>query len=594
MTSRPRTTEDWICQIDEGLEYRRRFGLEDMWGTLEAIYYNVHESMMNDGPNILLSQGDALMSTLTVPSAAVRVKPIKPEEVQTAPIVETIDNTLIRELALPEEVETATLHAYLFGVGIIKSGYDSEWGYSPEHDMGGKLQLGLTLTQLNRAGSRRIEYDSAISPGSPWCKAVDSRDIVVPWGTKELDRAPWIAHRVCRNIDDLRADRKYENTRDLPPQISFQDFMDSYRTTQRMRVGKLNTKEPNHVEMWEIHDRATGRILVVTRDWPKYLRNDTNALQIENKLPFDSVSFTPRTRSFWTTPDAYYLYYIQSELSDTALQRTKQRRISTLKFLYDENVIEEEEFQKILSPDVGVAAKINSAADINKAILKIDNQPSQQLAIEEDLLRANAREQIGFSRNQLGEFTGGRKTAREVDAVDNSSKLRMSRRGIRIKRLYENVIRTVNNIIFTYWTMPKYVSILGQDQTQQWLSVNGPALRGRYDYAIEFTDEAELERRKVEALQLYSTLSQDPSLDPGELRMFLINRVNDPTFTRLFSATPRLPVQQQGVSTPGGSVSPGNDGSGSAAANLSQVQRSNGQARQSNPTRLLAGRGINA
>ena len=167
MSYRNPTPEDWFAELERGLEFRRRFGLEDLWGQFEAIYYNVHESMMNDGPNIFLSQGDAMLSTVTVPSPAVRVKATKPQEVQPAPMVESLSNKFLRDLNLPIEVETAVLHAWLFGRGIIKSGYDSEWGYDPELDIGGQLQMGMTFTQLNAQGSRRIEYNSDISPGNP-------------------------------------------------------------------------------------------------------------------------------------------------------------------------------------------------------------------------------------------------------------------------------------------------------------------------------------------------------------------------------------------------------------------------------------------
>lgn len=573
------TPEDWLQSINEGLEYRRKFGVEDLWGTLEAIYYNVAETMLNDGPNIFLSQGDAMLSTLTVPSPVVKVTATKPEEVDKAPLVQTLDNTLVREMNLPQEVDTAALHAFLFGRGILKIGYDSEWGYDPTLDMGGTLQMGLTLTQLNKKGDRRIEYDSSVSPGAPWVRAVMPHDIVVPWGTKELESTPWVAHRVVRHIDDLRADPKYENTRALQPQISMQSFIDSYRTIQRRTEKKLShVAQPDYVEMWEIHDRRTGKIQVVTSDWSKFLRNDDNALQVANRLPFTAVGFTPRTRAFWTTPDAYYLYYIQNELSDVAVQRTKQRRISTIKFLYDKGAISDTELEKILSPDVGVAAAVENGHDINKVITKLDNSPNLGLAQEEDLLRANAREQIGFSRNQLGEYTSGRKTATEAAAVQGASRLRMSRRGLQIKRLYEDTIRTVNNVVFQHWTLPRYIAVMGQANTAKWLQVNGPSLRGRYDYDISFVEQAELEQMKIEALQLYGVLSQDPSVDPVELRNYLVNRVNDPAFERIFNADIRVAMQQLQAS--GGALQPqGNRGGDNGTRGLLPMLQGQGRSR---------------
>ena len=583
------TPEQWFDELEKGLEYRRRFALEDLWSRLEAIYYGVDQSMVNDGPNILLSQGDSMMSMLSVPSPVVKVSPLSPESVQRAPVVEALDNMLLEELDICSEVEQSFLHAYLYGTGFVKIGYDSEWGYDPKQDLGGNLQLGLTLSQLDKKGRRQIEYNANVQPGMPWVQSVLPHDIVVPWGVRTLEEAPWIAHRLVRHIDDLRADPKYERTRYLQPQMSMRDFVDSYRASIRRdrQYTRYSTEEAEYVELYEIHDRRTGKILAITWDHSGFLRNDINLLQISNRLPFAAISFTPTVRSIWTTPDAYYLLHIQNELSDIALQRTKQRRIAGLKFLYDADSITDEELLKILSPDVGVAAKVESGRDISKAIQKIESSPNILLIQEEETVRGNAREQIGFSRNQLGEYTGGRKTAAEVNAVDRSSQLRMSRRGLKAKRLYRDIFRIVNEVVFRHWTLNRYIHYLGPEDVE-FYQINGPSMAGRYKYKVEFVDEQETSSRGLQALQLYGSLAQDPSVDPIGLRQYLVNAVGDPAFGRLFNASIRSSVSQ--VSNNDGRVLPqGPNGT----SPVQRLQDQSGQTNQPNPAGLLA-RGRNS
>lgn len=588
--SRDRTPEQWRDEIESGLEYRRRFGLEDKWSQLEAIYYNVHESMANDGPNIFLSQGDAMLSLLTVPTPRVTVKPATPEAVDKAPILASLDNTLLEELGLEAEVETACLHAYLWGRGFLKHGYDSEWGYDPSLDLGGNIPIGLTLTQLNKKGTRAIEYDASVVPGMPWTRAVLPHDIVVPWGTREISHAPWIANRVVRQIDDLKADRKYDHVRNINPQMSMEDFVNSYRSLYRPYKQMTARKEAEFVELWEIHEKATGKILAITWDSDEFHRNQENALQIDNQLPFSSLSFTPRARSFWTTPDAYYLLHVQTELSDVAVQRTKQRRLSVLKFLYDKNAISDEELQKLLSPDVGAAAAVDSGQELSKVIQKLENSPNQFLIQEEEHLRANAREQIGFSRNQLGEYTGGRKTAREVGVVERSSQLRMSRRGRAVQSLYVDSIKIINGIIFNHWTLPRLVRVIGQQKAEEWVSLNGPSLRGRYSYRVDLVDDSQLQAEEMEALQLYSFLAQDPGVDPIELRAFLINKFNNPAFERVFNANIRAEVlQRRMLAAAGGGVGKTSAGGGaSRPPQMPALPGSNGQTRNGSPSGLMA------
>lgn len=547
--------EEWMTEIEQGLDYRRKFGIEGAWGELESIYYNVHPSMANDGPNVIMSTGDAILSSLTVPTPQVIVKAEHMEAVDKAPLVETLDNILLRELSIREEVDTVGLHAFLFGVGILKIGFDSEFGFDPRLDVGGSLKMGFTLTQLSDKSDRRIEHDSGVIPGMPWVKAVPPHDIVVPWGTLRLSNTPWIVHRFVRQIDDLKADQKYSNTARITPTLSMEDFVSSYKSTvrlwrattsrrtdkktysrRRFTVSDRGDREIQFVEMFEIHDRRTGRILVVSPGYPDFLRNEVNALQIDNHLPFVAMSFTPKSRSFWTTPDAYYLHAAQMEISDLAVQRTKIRRVSVPKFLYDKGIINDEELQKLMSPEVQAGVAIEPGGDIQKAVMQIKTSPDQLLVLEEEHLRRNVREQIGMSRNQLGEFVGGRKTATEAKIVDRSSILRMSRRGLAIKRLYEETLAVINGIVFEHWTMPRYIEVLGEDNYAMWHQIVGPELRSRYSYEINFTEEAEVEQEKMEALRLYMMLTQDPSVDPVALRIYLIDRFRDPAFSRIFNA----------------------------------------------------------
>lgn len=605
MAFRNFTPDEWADEIAAGLDYRRRFGIEGVWGELEAMYYNVHRSMANDGPNLIASTIDSLLSSLTVPDPAIFVKPEHPDAVSRAPLVESVDNILLRELRIREEADTAALHAGLFGCGFCKIGFDSEYGYDPKFDVGGVLRLGFTLTQFGRQGDRRIESDSTVSPGMPWVKAVDPRDIIVPWGTHRLSSSPWVAHRFVRQIDDLKADPKYKNTQRLQPTLTMEDFVDSYKSTMRIwrpnsstesrgmsgarrfRIRDRGSRDVEYVELFEIHDRRTGRIYVIAPGHPSFLREDVNALQIDNRLPFVSISFTPKTRSIWTTSDAYYLQALQMEISDLAVQRSKIRRLSVLKFLYDGEQIDQNELDKLISPEVGAAAQVTTGGDINKAITTLQTHPDQTLILEEEHLRRNSREQIGFSRNQLGEFTGGRRTATEAGIVDRSAQLRMSRRGLAVRRLYEDIISAVNGIIFTHWTRPRYIQVMGPTQADEWLKIRGPELRARYSYDVTFTDESEVRQRRLEALNLYTVLSQDPSVDPAALRRYISDQINDPAFTRIFNAdvqdamrAVRLRaglVNPQGVNLQGAGGSSGGGQGGTGGSSVPQLPGSNGQ-----------------
>jgi len=200
---------EWRAEIDSGLRFRRDYGLEDEWVKLEAQFYGLKDKE-TPGPNITASTGDSLLSALTVPYPRIRVIPKRKEFIAGAAVLEALDNHLLIELGIPEQMELACHHAFLWSTGFLKLGYDSEFGYSPDLQIG--EGLGATLSQFDRRGNL---IENIGTPGMPWVKACPSHDIVVPWGTLLLDEAPWVFHRIVRHVDEVKSAPKYKYTKDL-------------------------------------------------------------------------------------------------------------------------------------------------------------------------------------------------------------------------------------------------------------------------------------------------------------------------------------------------------------------------------------------
>ena len=544
--------EDWEVELSRGLEYRRDYGIEDSWSNLEALYYNVDDSQGGQGPNIIAATGDSLMSQLNVPDPKVSVKPSAPGFTDAARVVEAVDNMLIRELKMKDQAARSTLHGYLFGRMIWKVGYDSEFGYDPRFDLGGANVLGSTLTQRDKKG-RLIEFGrNNPRPGMPWVRTVLPHDFVVPWGTIEIDDAPWCMHRVVRHVEDVKADDKYEKTKGLEPSMSMQDFVESYTSTRKpfragntvgitSASGKSEGGATEFVELWEIHDRRTGRVLVMATGYDRMIRDEVDVLQIDG-LPFVSESLVPNSRSFWVTPDAFYLRQDQNELTDIALQSAKERRTGVLKGLIIEGAMEEEEIDKLTSPDVAAIAKVKQGNDLDKILKIIQHGPNPMVYQEAEFTRRNAREVVGLSRNQAGEYEArGRRTATEAREVASKSDIRMSRRADKLRSMYVETIRKINGILFEFWKAPRITEVIGPDGLEKWVRFTGNAIKATYRYEIGFSNEhiQTVEERKREAVQLYSALRQDPLIDPGALSSYLSNAYADPELAGIFAgATP--------------------------------------------------------
>lgn len=530
--------EDWMVEIDNGLKFRELFGREASWHQLEEDYLNGIEGNVGLGANLVFSMGDTLLSSLNVPNPEISVSPEHPAGVDRAPLVESWDNYLIKKLKMKEEAVDSTLHAFLYGRAIWKLGYDSEFGYDPFFDTGTNVEpSGMTLTQFNKKGNR-IEF-GRVNPGMPWAAAVSPHDIVVPWGTRSIDTAPWIAHRIIRLNSSIKSDVKYKNTSRLQPQMAMETFVDSYLNTGaakkkfRDKRNHASYRENTRVlynELWEICDRSDNTIKVICYDYDKFLRNNPDLIQVVCGTPYVSGSFVKHPRFFWSTPLAHYLGRIQKKEFDIELQAEKQRRISNLKFIVAKGLMNRDKLNRLISADTGAAAEADTT-NIEGKLQAFPQGNSLEFSLQSRDNREDGREAIGLSRNQMGEFdASSRRTAREATFVQAGSSRRETMRGMVVSDLYTNALAKMNQITFALNKRPMYARI-----GREWIQFTGDEISGDYLYDLSLSTKRNLSRaeRKVEAIMTAMQFMQMPGANLQEIYQYLLDAANDPSFERL-------------------------------------------------------------
>ena len=545
---------DWFQEIDRGLAYRKHFAREEAWRKNEQNYTNDPVSYAAQGSNIVFEMGDTLLSATGALDPEFVVTPEHELGVERAPVVEAVDNWLSRKMKMRRHIYRSTIHSYLYNRAILKIGYDSEFGFSPRLDIGSMEQpVGMTLSQFDRKSGNRIEFKNT-TPGMPWVCEVLPHDIVVPWGTVELDDAPWVAHRLIRETRQLKADPKYKNTSDLKPNMSMEDFVVSY-----MNIGADRTSYKGneyratgrykpitiHNEIWEIHDRRDMRVKVVCREHKKFLRDELDAVMIACGMPFVSGTFVEHPRAFWGPPLAYYLGQLQAEEYDIAVQSQKQRRISVLKFLAAAGSIDPDELEKIVSGGVGAFAFTKIGDNISDKIITMPTGQIYDFMLQSNAIRSNARSMIGFSRNQAGEFDqSSRRTKGEAMIVAQGAYRRESPRVMMVRDLYIEAMSKVNKVAFSYWAVPRSILI-----GKEWVKFTGEEIKGDYLYDLSLAAKRDLSRaeRKAEALMVLAQLGPMlQNVDQERLFEYLNAAANDPGFERL------LGIKGKGAKQPAG------------------------------------------
>ena len=512
--------------------FRNDFGYEEHWNALEDTYLSTEDSAAAAGPNLIWSESDSLLSGLIVPDPELLVNPLDRASAISAPAVEAVDNMLMQEdyLSLKKKVELANLNTFLYGRGFMKIGFDSEFGWSPQFGVQSPAAPNLrttTFTQFDK-NNHRLEFNNT-KPGMPWVSNVLPHDMLVSYGTQDdIETASWVAHRFVRLNANLKADKKYKNTGSLQPDTNMRGWLDSYKYKASQsgvsvapndilaKVGMAQSDDIKYNICWEIHDKRTGKIYVISHNHDKFLRNETNFLmKALGGYPFVTDTYVKHPRNlFWSIPQAYYLKNHQEDVFDIYKTAAKQRRAGVLKFLMNNDIIDDDELAKMTSADVGAVAKTNkSIGNLRDAILPLNNSANNfVLHQESEMVRRNARDATGQSRNQAGEFdASSRRTATEVQSVAIGSSQRSQRRIDITKRFYSVSMKKANLLGFAYWLYPVDVFV-----GNSWASWTGDQLKGRYAYNTVLTNKVSMSKPQREAAA-FNILLQMAQLMPGSI-----------------------------------------------------------------------------
>jgi hypothetical protein len=538
-----RSLQWWKDAILNGLKFQLKYAKSSTWASYKAYYR--HEFPSGVLPvNMVFSVLRQTIPQVYFKNPNVVITATKPglEYELHARLTEDIDNWLLRELNVKYQIKKMITDAFLCGIGNGFIGYDSLYGYDPQKTIG---RTGIaSLTQFDKSGNK-IEYQNNVNSGMPWFLRARPEDVVYPWGCEGADSAEWVALRVFRPLNDIKADPKYKNTADLTGSYTQRRTTPAGGTRDEWNDGDL--KDHEWVELWQIRDSKTKKILALTMDHDEFLRDDEDVLQIEG-LPIETLAFNPDPDYVYGIPDARIIEPQMLELNEIRTQAMKHRRIDILKFLYKKNAIRAEELEKLLSEKVQAGVEVEADASISESILPLNPGASGILADLEragEIVRGDVREMVGFSRSTVGEYQGKTHiSAKETDVVAWANQIRIDERRDIVADMLTNVVRKINQIIFTHWTQPMIRSVIGPDGARYWIQFSPADIRAEYNLKVDPTNALPVDQRTrrqdaIEMVNAWSNMNMGLVKNgvpaPAELQRAFFNQFDGVNVDRLIA-----------------------------------------------------------
>jgi hypothetical protein len=290
-------------------------------------------------------------------------------------------------------------------------------------------------------------------------------------------------------------------------------------------LDKLTEKE-EWVELYEIRDLRTRKVFVITMDHDKFLREDTDDLQVEG-LPFFSLIFNESNVGFWGISDCQIIEPQQLEMNEIRTQAQAHRKIALVKALVRRGIMTEAEKQKFLSTNVLPVIEFDTDDDIRSAITLMTPHVPPDLQVMSLQIMQDCMEMLGSSRNQRGDYMTGRRTATEAQIVQLAAQIRIMERRDAAADLYTQICRKYMQYIFTFWRdKSKVIDIIGADGVKHWVQYTGAAIKGEYSIRVDPDDTLPVtyETRRMEAKELYAMTLQDPTVNRAEMSRQLFSQ----------------------------------------------------------------------
>ena len=535
MASKPErpTAERWEELILSAHRYKETYGHSKDWHTYRQYYRGEFEGWGRDVYDYLPSNETFGLARSVVPRVYFRNPYIMVSQRQPqgqgkeiwAKIVEGMDNWLIQEMNLKQTLKTCILDEFFTSRGIVKVGYDSEFGFNMQTPAGEQEVKG--------------EYNVNVKTGMPWVERVDPELYFVPYGTRVGTNMEWADHMVIKQTEDAKRSPLYKNMSDL--EGTHLDM--ALLSHEKQQLYQEMEREATWVAIHEIRDARRKEIVAVVLPDKRIIRGpEEDVLQIEG-LPFVDFTFNEDVEYYWGPSTARIIEPQQLEINEARTQLMLHRRIDLKKFLFDGNRITDDEIDKFMSEDVGPGIKVKGPP--REVALELQPSMPPDLAAYTDLIRGDMRAAVGMGRQQMAELAGGRKTATESQIVQQAHDIRMDEKKDVMADTLTTVMRKVNQIVFSFWDQERVTEVVGFDGARYWVAYTPQAIKGEYDLKVDvesMTPTTKALRRK-DLVQIIQALSQNPNANLDYLMRMLAREFD---WLDAMQVLPQAPEMQNG------------------------------------------------
>lgn len=558
--------------IEHAREWRLGEGLDDRWSRMIDLYQGRHfENVPAEDRikiNLAFSTINVIFPSITVNHPKITVQARSPEDDAAAVIGEAVVNYWWRHHDFKKPTRRASKDFLVMGHGWIKISWVFEQEEQPLSDKELDQAFVERANEVDAYAQERPELadelpsDEDIFEGldktkmvttadHPLVERISPFDMYVDPEATSLEDAAWIAQRIVRPIDEVRADKRYSQT--ARTSVTGDSLVRTERWEDRER--RKRDDDADRVTIWEFYDLKQKTMCVFTEGNENYLI-DPQPMPYAMGHPFVYMANYEIPDEFYPMGDLDQLEDVQQELNKTRTQLLNQRKKYNRKYLAKKFVFDANAREALESDEDGVVVFVDDDnTPLSEAIMPMPQVPmAADLYAYSELIEADIDVISGVSEYARGAAPEIRRTATEAALMSDAQQARAADKLAIVEATLAEVARKILQLAQQFLTGEQVARVVGADGNQYWFQYEPDDIAGEFDFEVEAgsTQPNNEQVQRQQAMQMLQALGplMGVTIDPLQFTNYILQEGFGIKSPQKFLMAPPPPPPMEGEEAP--------------------------------------------
>lgn len=491
-------------RIKHAKKWRDSEGYDGTWRRMLDLYKGKHfPSSMDDEDRIAINMAfstiNVIFPSITINHPKIEIMANKAEDEDRATISQAVVNYWWRHYDFRTPFRHASKDFLVVGHGWIKVGYryaETDEPKSPDQlntEFNQLADEADTYAQTNPEMAAELPTDEeieanlvdtqiVITEDRPFIERVSPFDMYVDPEATGLDDAKWLAQRIVRSLEDVKSDKRYNQT--VRRKITSDSQMRSDWLSQDER--KKQDADQDRVTIWEYYDLTANTIAIFTEGSSDFLV-DPRKIPYAFGHPFELISNYDIPDEFYAAGDLEMIEGAQQELNKTRSQMMNHRKKYGRKYLFRSSALSPEGREGLESNYDNVAIEVvDENLPLQDIIMPVPITPmSSDLYQYSDIVESDIDKISGVNEYGRGGSSEMKRTATEAAMIQDASNARSADKLAIIEVAIGKIASKVLGLAQQFMTGEQVARIVGSNGQQLWIPFDYEDIKGEFDFVVE-------------------------------------------------------------------------------------------------------------